>query len=192
MTPLDLVVQIGAILDDVGLDWVLGGSLASSLVGEPRATLDIDVAVLLERRNVEALVAAVRADYYVIEPMVLEAVEHGSSFNLLHFGTGFKIDVFVLTDDALDRRQLAGRQTVTLDDGTTIWVGSPIDQVLRKLRWFQSGGEVSDRQWRDVMAILTVQAQRIDHAELLAAADQLGLGPLASRAIAALDETSEG
>jgi hypothetical protein len=192
VTPLDLVVQIGAILDDVGLDWVLGGSLASSLVGEPRATLDIDVAVLLERRNVEALVAAVRADYYVIEPMVLEAVEHGSSFNLLHFGTGFKIDVFVLTDDALDRRQLAGRQTVTLDDGTTIWVGSPIDQVLRKLRWFQSGGEVSDRQWRDVMAILTVQAQRIDHAELLAAADQLGLGPLASRAIAALDETSEG
>ncbi len=192
MTPLDLVVQIGAILDDVGLDWVLGGSLASSLVGEPRATLDIDVAVVLERRNVEALVAAVRADYYVSEPMVLEAVEHGSSFNLLHFGTGFKIDVFVLTDDALDRRQLAGRQTVTLDDGTTIWVGSPIDQVLRKLRWFQSGGEVSDRQWRDVMAILTVQAQRIDHAELLAAADQLGLGPLASRAIAALDETSEG
>jgi hypothetical protein len=192
VTPLDLVVQIGAILDDVGLDWVLGGSLASSLVGEPRATLDIDVAVVLERRNVEALVAAVRADYYVSEPMVLEAVEHGSSFNLLHFGTGFKIDVFVLTDDALDRRQLAGRQTVTLDDGTTIWVGSPIDQVLRKLRWFQSGGEVSDRQWRDVMAILTVQAQRIDHAELLAAADQLGLGPLASRAIAALDETSEG
>lgn len=192
MTPLDLVVQIGAILDDVGLDWVLGGSLASSLVGEPRATLDIDVAVLLERRNVEALVAAVRADYYVIEPMVLEAVEHGSSFNLLHFGTGFKIDVFVLTDDALDRRQLAGRQTVTLDDGTTIWVGSPIDQVLRKLRWFQSGGEVSDRQWRDVMAILTVQAQRIDHAELLAAADQLGLGPLATRAIAELEKASEG
>ena len=192
MTPLDLVVQIGAILDDVGLDWVLGGSLASSLVGEPRATLDIDVAVLLERRNVEALVAAVRADYYVSEPMVLEAVEHGSSFNLLHFGTGFKIDVFVLTDDALDRRQLAGRQTVTLDDGTTIWVGSPIDQVLRKLRWFQSGGEVSDRQWRDVMAILTVQAQRIDHAELLAAADQLGLGPLATRAIAELEKASEG
>jgi len=192
VTPLDLVVQIGAILDDVGLDWVLGGSLASSLVGEPRATLDIDVAVLLERRNVEALVAAVRADYYVIEPMVLEAVEHGSSFNLLHFGTGFKIDVFVLTDDALDRRQLAGRQTVTLDDGTTIWVGSPIDQVLRKLRWFQSGGEVSDRQWRDVMAILTVQAQRIDHAELLAAADQLGLGPLATRAIAELEKASEG
>jgi hypothetical protein len=192
VTPLDLVVQIGAILDDVGLDWVLGGSLASSLVGEPRATLDIDVAVVLERRNVEALVAAVRADYYVSEPMVLEAVEHGSSFNLLHFGTGFKIDVFVLTDDALDRRQLAGRQTVTLDDGTTIWVGSPIDQVLRKLRWFQSGGEVSDRQWRDVMAILTVQAQRIDHAELLAAADQLGLGPLASRAIAELEKASEG
>ena len=191
MTPLDLVVRIGAILDDLGLDWVLGGSLASSLVGEPRATLDIDVAVVLERRNVEALVAAVRADYYVSEPMVLEAIEHGSSFNLLHFGTGFKIDVFVLTDDPLDRRQLAGRQTVTLDDGTTIYVGSPIDQVLRKLRWFQSGGGVSDRQWRDVLAILTVQAQRIDHAELLAAADQLGLGPLATRAIAALEAPPE-
>lgn len=122
VTPLDLVVRIGAILDDLDLDWVLGGSLASSLVGEPRTTLDIDMAVVLERRNVETLVAAVRADYYVSEPMVLEAVEHGSSFNLLHFETGFKVDVFVLTDDPLDRRQLAGRQRVDLE-GATIWIG---------------------------------------------------------------------
>lgn len=192
MTPLDLVVRIGSVLDDLGVDWVLGGSLASSIIGEPRSTLDIDLAVALQGRDVAPLMAAVRDDFYVSEELVLEAVDHGSSFNLLHYETAIKIDVFVLSDDPLDQRQLSGRQAVEVDSGHRVWIGSPIDPVLRKLRWFQSGGQVSDRQWRDVMAILTVQAQRIDHTALLAAADQLGLGPLASRAIAELDEASEG
>lgn len=192
MTPLDLVVRIGSVLDALGVEWVLGGSLASSIVGEPRSTLDIDLAVALQGSDVAPLMAAVRDDYYVSEEMVLEAVEHGSSFNLLHYETAIKIDVFVLTDDPLDQRQLSGRQAVEVDAGHRVWIGSPIDQVLRKLRWFRSGGEVSDRQWRDVLAILTVQAHRIDRDELRAAAEQLGLGDLVTRAIAALEAPSEG
>lgn len=183
MTPLDLVVRIGAILDSLGIDWVLGGSLASSLVGEPRSTLDIDMAVLLDRRSVSPLVAAVEADYYVNEQMALDAVEHGSSFNLVHYETAIKVDIFVLTDDPLDQRQLSRREAVELETGATIWVGAPDDQVLRKLWWFRAGGQVSDRQWRDVLAILMVQAHRLDRVELQRTADDLGLGALAARAI---------
>lgn len=133
MTPLDLVVGIGSILDRLNIEWVLGGSLASSIVGEPRSTLDIDVAVLL------------------------------------------------------DRRQITRRQAVELDSGEVIWVGSADDQVLRKLSWFRAGGHTSDRQWRDVVAILTVQGDRIDRVELQRTADELGLGDLAARAIAKAD-----
>ena len=87
------------------------------------------MAVLLDRGHVRSLVAAVEANFYVSESMVLDALEHGSSFNLLHLETAMKINVFVLTDDALDRRQITRRQAVELDSGEVIWVGSADDRV---------------------------------------------------------------
>lgn len=96
MTPLDHVIAIGRILDGLGIAWVLGGSLASSLVGEPRSTMDVDVAVALGAEDITALVAAVESDYYVSVEMVRDAVRRHSSFNLIHFVSGMKIDLPVV------------------------------------------------------------------------------------------------
>jgi hypothetical protein len=148
------------------------------------------VAVVLERRHISHLIAAVAPDYYVSESMMLDALEHGTSFNLVHDESAMKVDVLVLTDDPLDRRQITRREAVELDTGDVIWVGAPDDQVLRKLFWFRAGGHVSDRQWRDVIAILTVQGERIDRAELQRTADELGLGDLVARAIAEADDSA--
>lgn len=152
--------------------------------------LDIDVAVVLERRHIPPLIPAVAPDYYVSESMALDALEHGTSFNLVHDEIAMKVDVFVLTDDPLDRRQITRREAVELDTGDMIWVGAPDDQVLRKLFWFRAGGHVSDRQWRDVISILTVQGERIDRAELQRTASELGLGDLVARAIAEADDSA--
>lgn len=184
--PLEHVVQLGAILDRLGVPWVLGGSLASSLMGEPRSTLDIDVAVVLSADDGRLLADAVRSDYYVDDVMIAGAVARGSSFNLIHNRTGMKVDLFALTDDPLDVRQMQRRIEVDIGVGR-VWVGAPDDQVLRKLRWFQAGGEVSDRQWRDVISILRVQGDRIDRAALLGAAGELGLLDLVARAILEVD-----
>jgi hypothetical protein len=182
-TPLDHVVEIGEILDGLGVPWVLGGSLASSLVGEPRSTVDVDVAVALGLEHVDDLVAAVEGDYYVSRDMARDAVVRHSSFNLIHFRTGMKVDLFPLSDDPLDVRQLTGRLQVAIGSGRMVWVGSAVDQILRKLHWFRLGGEVSERQWRDVLSIIRVQGDRIDHAQLVADAGPLGLGDLAARAV---------
>lgn len=82
-----------------------------------------------------------------------------------------------------DARQLAGREQVAVAPGVVVWVGAAEDQVLRKLHWFRLGGEVSERQWRDVVAILRVQAARIDRPQLLIDAGPLGLADLVARAI---------
>ena len=185
--PLEHVVQIGALLDTLRVPWVLGGSLASSLVGEPRSTLDIDLAVVLSASEGLVLADAVRADYYVDDAMVVEAVSRGSSFNLVHYRTGMKIDVFSLTDDPLDQRQIQRRIEVDIGVGR-VWIGAPDDQILRKLRWYRLGGEVSERQWRDVVSILRVQGDRLDKGDLVSAAVELGLGDLAARACAEVDE----
>jgi hypothetical protein len=182
---LVLARSIGDTFDALGIDWVLGGSLASSMAGEPRATMDIDVAVRMGRDHVNPLIAAVGADYFVSETMMLRAVEDSSSFNLLHSNSVLKIDVFVLGDSPLDRHQMERRQLVEVDVGGPIrlWVGSVEDQILRKLDWFRQGGETSDRQWRDVLGILKVQRTRIDHSYLRAAAIESHLEGLLARAL---------
>jgi hypothetical protein len=183
MTPLDHVVAIGRVLDGLAVPWVLGGSLASSLIGEPRSTMDIDVAVRLEPDRVDPLVTAVERDYYVSLEMVRSAVLSNRPFNLIHLATAMKVDVFPLSDDPLDVRQLARRRRVEIPPDVVLWVGSPEDQILRKLRWFREGGEVSDRQWNDVVSIVRVQGDRLDRRLLTDEADELGLGDLWLRII---------
>ena len=183
MTPVDHVVAIGRVLDSLDIAWVLGGSLASSIVGEPRSTMDVDIAIRIGAERVADFVDAVCDEFYVDESMVNDAVLRCGSFNLIHSGTGMKIDLFALGDDVLDVRQLARRELVEVDVGVSIWVGAADDQVLRKLRWFRMGGEVSERQWRDVVAILRVQGERISVPELLAVAGPLGLADLVERAV---------
>jgi hypothetical protein len=183
MTPLDHLVAIGKVLDSLGVSWVLGGSLASSIVGEPRATMDIDVAVAIDLEHIDRLVAAVEDDYYVSADQAREAVVRHSSFNLIHYESGMKVDLFPLSDDPLDVRQLAGREHIDIAPGVAVWVGAAPDQVLRKLRWYELGGETSERQWRDVLSILRVQGDRIDRPRLLVDAGLLGLGGLVAKAL---------
>ena len=101
----------------------------------------------------------------------------------MELSTGFKIDLFFLGDGSLDRWQLERRQLVDVPGlSRPLWVTSPADLILRKLWWFQLGGEVSDRQWRDVTMILRVQRQRLNTASLAADASEVGLDALLHRA----------
>lgn len=175
---LDLTVQVCAVLERLGIEHVVGGSIASSLVGEPRATIDVDIAVRLSGDRIPGLVVAFEDDFYLSGDAVREAVARRGSFNLIHLETMQKVDLFVLGDEPLDVGQLGRRQRLEVAPGTELWVGSPEDQILRKLWWFRLGGEVSERQWRDVVAILRVQASALDDDYLddtAAAADLVGL-----------------
>ena len=182
--PLDITLRVVAILDDLGIPYVLGGSLASSLVGEPRATADVDLAIRIAEEHVAPLVRALEPEFYVSEDAALDAVHRHASFNLVHLETVQKVDLFVLGDDLLDRRQLEGRTRVLVseDPPRELWVGSAEDQILRKLSWYLAGGEVSDRQWRDVIGILAVQRGRLDMETLRAVASDLDLSELLERA----------
>lgn len=184
MTPLDLAADVARRLDRLGIPYVIGGSLAAALVGEPRSTADVDIAVELPTAMVEPLVDAVSADFYVPTRAVAAAVAAKSSFNLIDRRSALKVDVFVLGDDLLDRRQLERRRAVPLpvDPPQEVWVTSSEDVILRKLRWYEDGGRVSDRQWRDILGVLRTQAGRLDEAYLDTTANAAGLTDLLERA----------
>ena len=183
--PLDITLRVVAILEDLGIPYVLGGSLASSLMGEPRATADVDLAIRIAEEHVAPLIRALEPEFYVSEDEALDAVQRHASFNLVHLETVLKVDLFVLGDDLLDRRQLEGRTRVLVseDPPRELWVGSAEDQILRKLSWYLAGGQVSDRQWRDVIGILAVQGGRLDVETLRTVARDLDLSELLERAL---------
>ena len=181
--PIETALLVARHLDAMDILHTIGGSIASSFAGEPRSTVDIDIVLALEERHVEALVAALSAEFYVDADALRRAIRNHSSTNLIHRATQLKVDLFVAGGTPLDARQLARRLPVDLGDGRRLYVHPPEDILLQKLRWFRRGGEISDRQWRDIAAIVRVQGRRLDRDYLRDGAGILGVSDLLERAL---------
>lgn len=168
----------------LGVRYYVGGSLASSAHGVPRSTLDADLVADLAPGQVSSFVAELRADYYIHEPAVQDAVLRKASFNVIHLATSFKIDVFVLKDRSYDRLAIERCRQLALDpdEFSTVFVASAEDTVLAKLEWYRLGDEVSERQWNDVVGVMKTQYEVLDHNYLEHWATELHVTDLLARA----------
>jgi hypothetical protein len=177
-------MQVLDALADLGVAYHLGGSYASSVHGVPRQTRDADVVVDLDESTVRRLGERLRRDFYLDDERLVEAVTQGSSANLIHLATGFKVDLFVKGPHPFDHLELSRSVVAQLPgaEGRAVRVKSAEDTVLRKLWWFQQGA--SERQWTDVLGILKVQRGRLDLEHLERWARELGVGELLQRALA--------
>ena len=183
--PIIALLDVVAILDDLGLTYAIGGSVASSVFGEPRASADADLIVELSEPQLAALIGRLNSTYYVSEEAARDAIRRHSSFNVIHLESMYKVDLFVASNAQLDREQLRRRVRIALatDPEATAFVTAPENLILRKLDWFRQSGETSDRQWRDVLGILKVQAGSLDTTYLEQHADASGLRALLERAV---------
>jgi hypothetical protein len=176
----------------LGVRYYVGGSLASSVRGVPRSSLDVDVAAELLPPHVAPLVAALGPEFYVSGPKVQEAVAGRRSFTIVHLATMMKVDVFVSRQRPFERA-LFDRLTPEFLDVTGTSIPHPVpraeDVVLLKLEWFRAGGETSERQWGDVLGVLKVAGAGLDREHLARWAAELGLGDLLDRATV---EAAEG
>jgi hypothetical protein len=184
--PITVTLQVTDALETSGVNYFIGGSLASAIYGISRATMDVDIIADLRPEQIETFTALLGSAFYVDEEMIQAAVQHQSSFNLIHRETLLKVDIFIHKTRPYDQEQFARRvhQVLSAELDHFAYVASAEDTILSKLEWYRMGGEVSERQWRDVQSILKVQGNRLDQAYLRHWAAQLGISDLLERAIA--------
>lgn len=173
---VNLVIET---LRELGLEYHLGGSYASAVHGNPRQTHDVDLVVDLQPGPEHEIAKALAGEFYVDEDAIDRAIRDRSSFNLIHLGTGVKVDVFVKGTSPFDEAEFERRVRVRVGDSPVeVFVKSAEDTVLRKLLWYRLGGEVSDRQLQDVRDIVAVQGDKLDRRYLEVWADRLDLRDL--------------
>lgn len=183
--PIRVTLLVVDVLEQLGIEYVIGGSLASALHGVARATMDTDIVAGMSEEHVMPFFNALKSTFYVDDEMIREAISHQRSFNVIHLETLFKVDIFVAKDREFDRLQLNRRASYSLstEPQQSAYVASAEDTILAKLEWYRMGDEVSDRQWRDILGVMKVQAGRLDMDYLRRGAKLLKVTDLLERAI---------
>ena len=171
--------------EQLGIPYYLGGSVASSVYGLARATLDVDLVADIAVDQVSSLVGLWRPAYYLDEQMIRDALVNCSCFNLIHLDTMMKVDVFIPRQDPYHRAARARKRRDRLveeDPDSVVYLCSPEDIILSKLHWYEMGGRVSERQWLDILGVLKVQGDALDREYLITWSKVVGVFDLLEQA----------
>jgi len=179
----ELVQALGPVvaeLNRLNVRYYVGGSVASSHHGAARSTLDVDINAELDDATAMHFIAAMQPEFYVSEVAVRDAIKRRSCFNLLHYATSYKVDIFVSKNRQFDQSVLSRAVESMLGDPVAISVrmATPEDIILLKLDWFRLGDFASERQWNDLTQVTKLHGQRLDSAYLQHWVNELGLHEL--------------
>jgi len=182
--PFTVLSLVARVLEEQRISYVLVGSLASSIHGMYRSTADIDIVADVQSEQVIPLLTALQDNFYVDEHAVRKAINRRQSFNAIHFDSVFKVDIFIPKLDEFSRKQIERRELRRLapDIEQMIYVATAEDTILAKLRWYNSGGRISNNQWTDVVGIIGASSANLDLDYVRRWAKTLGLTDLLDKA----------
>jgi hypothetical protein len=143
-------------LQKLNIPFAIGGSLASSAHGVLRATFDGDLVAHILPSQARQLSEALGSGWYADPEMMIQAIENGRSFNLIHMASALKYDIFPASSEFDEMQvQRAALTPLHVEGAVAYPVTSAEDILLAKLRWYRDGGEVSERQWNDITGLIS-------------------------------------
>ena len=173
------------VFERLSIPYYIGGSIASSVYGMARATMDVDIIADIKSNHISSLRQNLEKDYYIDEDTIVDAIRNNSSFNIIHIGLMIKIDVFIHKNEPYQNEALRRKIEDNLDESepnTKFYFSSPEDIVINKLQWYKMGGRVSERQWLDIIGVIKVQCDSLDKKYLQYWSIKLGLYDLLEKA----------
>ena len=171
--------ELIAALERIKVRYAIGGSLASSAHGVVRATLDGDIVASILPQQVQPLADALGKRWYADADMIQRSLRTGQSFNLIHMDSALKFDIFPARTE-FHRAQLE-RAAITPVLDVPCAVTTAEDILLAKLRWYADGGQVSERQWNDIVGLIAINPT-LDQEYVNLWASRLGVTELLERA----------
>lgn len=189
MSDSDIITTLKPLItvfDNLGIAYYIGGSVASSAFGKARSTLDVDIVAQISIAEVKPLVEGLKDIFYISETAIFDAIRNSASFNIIHLETMLKVDVFILKKREYDQQAFSRKLEDHIDEENpeyTFFLASPEDTILNKLEWYLAGGEVSERQWGDVIGVLKVQADKLNLGYMRLWAEKLSVGRLLEKAL---------
>lgn len=183
--PVEVTLKVTGVLEKLSIPYLIGGSLASTLYGMVRTTQDSDVITEMRPEHIQPFVKALQGEFFIDEEMIADAIQHNSSFNIIHRETTFKVDVFIPHPRPFQHSQFARaqRQIFALESEMSADFASAEDTILSKMEWYRMGGEVSERQWRDILGVLKTRAGELDLEYLHKWANEIKVSDLFERAL---------
>jgi hypothetical protein len=167
MAELDPVLVFVRPLNRLNVRYMVTGSVASIVYGQPRLTHDVDVVIELTRPQIGLLGPAFPPDAFYCPPPEIIRLENERSlrghFNIIHHETGFKADLYPTGSDPFHEWGLARRRQITIGEDP-VQFAPPEYVIVRKLEYYQEGG--SDKHVLDIRAMLETSVGLIDRAEL--------------------------
>ena len=158
----ELLHRVTAAFEELGIPYLVTGSMATIAYGEPRFTRDIDVVVRLEKRDIEKLRSVFpEVEYYLSPEAANEAIENAGQFNILHPRSGLKIDLMVASSSEFDESRFRRSRKLPIGPSSEAMFASPEDVIIKKLEYFRQGE--SDKHLRDIAGVVKVMGEKIDH-----------------------------
>ena len=159
LTPI--VKRLAEALDRCAIPYFVCGSVASGIHGIHRTAFNVDLVADLTDQRRDDLTREFNGAF--------RALSGGPPFHYVHYASSYMLHIFPLVDDPYQRTEFSRRVlTDFVLDGVTasLPLATAEDTLLTKLAWYRAGGEVSERQWNDVLGIVAVQGERLDRAYL--------------------------
>lgn len=182
MTPFSTTLSaIASVFAKLQIAYLIGGSLASSARGVVRATIDVDILARISEKDAKAFVRTLGPDWYA-DPEMRSSLRAGRSFNVIHRSSGQKFDIFPATSE-FHESELERATPVRLGTaGEAFPIATAEDILAAKLEWYRAGGEVSERQWSDILGIVAANPA-LDWVYLRSWAGRLRVDHLLARAL---------
>ncbi len=163
-----------ATLNNLGLRYLVTGSIATVLYGEPRFTNDIDLVVILPADRIDELCRSFpQPEFYLSAESARQAVERKSQFKIIHPASGLKLGIMAPAASPFNSSRFDRARKVTLMPDLEVFFTAPEDVIIKKMEYYREGG--SEKHLRDITGILKVSAEQVDRNYIADWSARLGL-----------------
>ncbi len=156
-------------LNTLPVRYMVTGSIASIIYGEPRLTHDVDLVVMLTLGDVTKLQNVFPEDKFYFPPVEVIRTEmtrpSRGHFNIIHMETAYKADIYFVGNEPVQLWGFANRRKTFLDD-REFWIAAPEYVIVQKLIYWNEGRH--QKHLDDIKAIMATNKDIVSESEIFA------------------------